>query len=136
MHLFSERFDSFKDYNGTNDIIQLSLMGFCHLKNNIIKCVHCNRKFLCFNPYSDHWIKHKKSMCQVINQQYLINDDIEEKYNDCEFWLNLKYCKTLIESKKCNFSDLECFVKEFINYNINYENIIMFREFINFKLNY
>lgn len=131
---FTQRLETFKNYTGLCNVLQLCRLGYYHHKNNQIICQWCKNIFICWNQDEHFWIKHKENLCKYTPATHMVHN-VEVKEEDIEVWLKKNYIMSLIREQ---FSEqqLRSYLDEFLRIKGTDSSLRLFKEFFNYKLNF
>lgn len=132
---FTTCLETFRNYTGICNSIQLALHGYHHIGNNIISCIGCKRLFITWNSDETYWQKHKLSVCSHLLDMYRASvEPVTEAM--IEKWRK-KNALILIKQAN-NFTDdlMDKLITEYLSYKGKYATLRTFNEFINFVKNF
>ena len=131
---FTERLKTFRNYTGLINIIQLSINGYYHTGENIIKCENCENFFICFNKDYDFFKKHKENLCNFLSPTHSIRNEYVSK-DILNNWLKKEFIINLIESG-INKELIMNYLNEFLYIKGSDASLRLFKEFYNLKIQY
>lgn len=132
---FTSCLETFKNYTGICNSIQLAFLGYHHIGNNIIKCLDCNNLFTTWNSDETFWKKHRQTVCFHLLDMYRATD---EPVSDemIEKWKKKNALNKIKQTHGISDENLEKLVLEYLSYKGKYGTLRTFKEFINFVKNF
>jgi len=132
---FTNCLETFQDYTGLLNNIQLALLGYQHVGKNKIKCMDCNQIFISWNSDETFWKKHKQSLCFHVLDMYRITDQ-PISVELVTKWKNKENLNKFKEMNQIPQDYLDWLIIEYLTYKGEYGNLHSFKEFFNYIKNF